>query len=60
MDVNVKDYFGNTALHLTCSAGYINLVKNLLLDYGANITAANNFGLTPRDIAMKKGTYSMS
>lgn len=54
MDVNVKDYFGNTALHLTCSAGYMNLVK-LLVENEANITAATNFGFTPSLSAVSKG-----
>lgn len=55
MDVNVKDYFGNTALHLTCSAGYMNLVKLLVDKNGANITAVTNFGFTPLLSAVSKG-----
>ncbi|MEP0265149.1 ankyrin repeat domain-containing protein [Dokdonia sp.] len=46
IDVNQKDEFGNTALHIACDEGYINIVK-LLLKYPVNINTKGLHDYTP-------------
>ncbi len=42
---------GHTALHSAASSGYTTLIASLL-DYGADINARNDKGLTPLDLAL--------
>eukprot|EP00767_Chilomastix_cuspidata_P002317 gnl/Chilomastix_cuspidata/2445.p1 GENE.gnl/Chilomastix_cuspidata/2445~~gnl/Chilomastix_cuspidata/2445.p1 ORF type:complete len:1440 (+),score=199.40 gnl/Chilomastix_cuspidata/2445:45-4322(+) len=47
VNVNKPDIFtGETALHAASSFGYVEII-DCLLDFGANLLATNNYGLTP-------------
>lgn len=47
MDANTRDYDrGATALHLACNKGHVEAIE-LLIDYGADVNAANKRGRTP-------------
>ena len=51
--VNIKDLYGDTPLHFSCSYGNIEIVK-LFIEKGANIYSKNNEGITPLDDAKKQ------
>lgn len=53
-DVNVRDYFGNTPLHLAAFFGHERVVETLL-QVGANVNAENNIGETPLHYAVFGG-----
>ena len=46
MDINVGDYDSRTPLHLSVSAGHIDVVKHLI-ESGANINCRDRWGATP-------------
>lgn len=50
-DVNME---GDSALHIACGQGHVNIV-NLLLDSGASLTICNNHGLTCLEVAVRAG-----
>lgn len=59
IDINKKDWEGNTALHTACAAGNLEIVK-LLLNYGgADLHATNKEGKTPLHLVCgrEKGYY---
>lgn len=49
-DLNQRDNDGNTALHLSCSKNYPGAVEELL-ELGADLTAENNNGKKPSQLA---------
>ena len=58
IDFNIQDYEFNTALHIACQRGHVNIVKLLLdtleledLDRRVNIDLKNLWGQTPLDVA---------
>jgi len=53
-DVNAKDEFGYTALHLAADRGNINVVE-LLLKHGADPTIKDGDGLSAAEIAQVAG-----
>ncbi|KAM0426108.1 hypothetical protein ACHAPT_008739 [Fusarium lateritium] len=57
-DVNLKDCFGETALHYAAGNGHLEVVK-ILLRYGANDEMRNKKGLIPLQGALtkKRGQY---
>lgn len=46
-DPNIKDYYGETALHYAAKFGCKEDIIIILLKYGANINITNNIGETP-------------
>jgi ankyrin repeat protein len=46
VDINHRDFEGNTVLHEVCRRGFFKTVK-FLVKLGANIKIKNNFGLSP-------------
>ena len=58
-DINVKDKYGKTALHLAASCGY-KAKAQLLLDRGADISATDNDSLTALQIAVKQGNQEVA
>ncbi|TET35846.1 MAG: hypothetical protein E3J72_10080 [Planctomycetota bacterium] len=54
VNVNTRDIFGQTLLHLAASQDCKHIAA-LLLDKGADITARDNFGYTPLHFAVTKG-----
>ena len=57
IDINAKDRFNNTPLHLACGNNNTNSAR-FLLDHGADIHAKNNHGETPLDRAVKSAQDS--
>ena len=53
MDVNGKDYYGETALHYAADKGHKEIVE-LLIANGADVNAKLMYGTTPLDSAYKK------
>ena len=51
--INSRDHNGRTPLHHAVINGYREVVE-LLVEKGADINAADNFGFTPLDLARKK------
>lgn len=49
-DIDVVNYYGNTALHNAVRKGHTKVVK-LLLDNGADLKIRNGKGKTPIDLA---------
>lgn len=57
MKINAKDYQGWTALHVAVQNGSLALVKELL-DLGADVCEADNYGYTPIDyVPVARGLY---
>ena len=48
-EVNSADYDFRTALHIAASEGYLDIVK-LLIDFKANVNAADRWGSTPLQV----------
>ena len=53
VDVNAKDYYGETALHYAADKGHKEIVE-LLIANGADVNAKLMYGTTPLDSAYKK------
>ncbi|KAI4150787.1 MAG: hypothetical protein LQ340_003894 [Diploschistes diacapsis] len=53
-----ENKYGNTPLHLAASGNYVKIMR-LLLMHGADPAAENNFGVTPRDMALEKGSDAL-
>ena len=53
VDVNGKDYYGETALHYAVDKGHKEIVE-LLIANGADVNAKLMYGTTPLDSAYKK------
>lgn len=53
-DVNAKDEYGNTSLHLAANRGHRDVV-GLLITKGANLNIRTNKGRTALSLANKKG-----
>ena len=47
MDINLQDLFGDTALHIAASKGYLRLISMLVEKYKAQINVSNINGQTP-------------
>jgi len=56
--LNIKNRYGQTALHIASSRGYVDTI-NLLLSYGADKKATDNRGETPYQL-IPKLTFSNS
>ena len=56
---NVRDHGNNTPLHKACERNSTLTVVTLLLERGANLTATNNNGETPLDLAIKNDKKSI-
>lgn len=52
VNINEKNYKGNTPLHNACENSYA-IVVNTLISYGGNMNIINNNGITPLNIAKK-------
>jgi len=52
IDINTSDYNGRTALHLAAAGGHENALI-FLISKGANVNAADNWGGTPLDDAVR-------
>ena len=59
LDLNAKDIYGNTVLHLACSDGNMEVVSFLLdnIDKGINVNALNDRGCTPFITAFQYGHH---
>ena len=57
VDVNAKDQYGDTALHIACIDGQTDTVQLFLdlHDHGIDFNVVNNDGLTPLHLACKMG-----
>ena len=53
-DVNASDEDGWTALHYVMSVGAFEVLKYLVQEYGADMDAKDNEGLTPKQISYVK------
>lgn len=59
IDIETKDYNGNTALILAASKGNVEITKSLL-DHNANVNVREKeFGCTPLILAAKNGHYEI-
>jgi cyclase len=59
-DVNVRDNFGNTPLHVACGTGLsLDFVK-LLVEKGADVNAVADYSGRPLDTALEDGDTSVS
>src|SRR5687768_8127697 len=54
IDVNAKDYLGNTALHYACSRGEDAVAAILLKKAGAAIDACYDYGQTAFHLAVQR------
>ena len=52
---NIKDFNGNTALHMSSANGYLNIVKFLIEDLKCDINCKNNSNNTPLHWAALNG-----
>jgi hypothetical protein len=52
MDPSIKDKYGITPLHIAVDRGYFDVIK-LLVGYGADLTAKNNYNNSPIDVAIR-------
>jgi ankyrin repeat protein len=57
--LNLKDYFGNTELHLAALKGYTELVQ-LLIKHGSEVNAVNDYNHTALYYATKHGYRSVA
>jgi ankyrin repeat protein len=51
--IDIRDQGNNTPLHKACERNSTLTVVKLLMDHGASLTAINNNGETPLDVAVK-------
>lgn len=51
IEINVKDAFGDTVLHIAASRGYLRLMQMLVEDFKADISVPNSIGRSPSFIA---------
>ena len=54
-DVNIKDFRGNTALHMACANGHIEMVKYLINTLHVDINIKNSSNNTPLGWAALNG-----
>lgn len=54
VEIDWRDNWGNTALHIHANDGNIDLVR-ILLEHGADVNARNGFGATPLHSALRGG-----
>ena len=59
VNVNFCDLSENTALHYACAYGWLNVVKLLVEEGGADINRLNEWKSSPTIIAMLKGHYGI-
>lgn len=52
--VNCTNWDGRTALHLAVSAGHLNVVEKLVMDFSALFTVQDRFSHTPLDDAVRE------
>ena len=52
---NTQDIFGNTLLHYAIKKGNLDAVKQLVLDWKANVNLSNSMGLSPLMLAASMG-----
>ena len=57
VDINGKDQFGSTALHLCCFYGRKDFVDKLLATEGIDVNCKDLFGRTPVFYASKSGHH---
>jgi len=57
LDVNSRDYNGDTLLHHAATAGNMDIIKLLLEQPNIQPALVNNLNQTPTDIAQKKGHH---
>src|SRR5690242_15478900 len=50
VDINAKDKFGNTVLHMSCNKGLAPMVQDLIKE-GASVDVRNKKGKTPLTVA---------
>ena len=55
-DLDIGDYDGRTALHLSCSENYFRIVEYLIMNGVKNINPKDRWGNTPLDDAIR-GNY---
>jgi ankyrin repeat protein len=53
-DINAKNDFGDSALHLACDNGHLPVVK-FLMEKGAEISLMNGIDMTPLHMAVRSG-----
>jgi ankyrin repeat protein len=53
-DVNAKDHYGDTPLHMACYRGHVQVFQ-ALREHGADIELKNNYGRTPLHCACRLG-----
>ena len=57
-DLSLKNSIGETALHIACTNGNVDVVR-MIIDRGFNPNVKDNVGNTPLDIACKNGHKSI-
>jgi ankyrin repeat protein len=57
--INVRDLAHNTPLHKACRRNSTVAVVKLLVEHGASLTATNNNGETPLDMAIQNDKKSI-
>jgi ankyrin repeat protein len=60
VDVNARDKNGDTPLYIAMNAGGRHDIAQALLAHGADPTIKGHDGLTPREVALKKGDKDMA
>jgi len=58
-DVNAKNQYGQTALHIAASRGYMEMAK-ILIANGANLDIRDEDNQTPADLAQKNGNKQIA